>query len=104
MAARRKYPTPHEQLGVLMLEARREGVSFTVFWRTAVRPGLTPVVWRTPEERRPAGCVVWSNDTAIRAADREVYEDERVRAGWRRAYERTPLRRDLALPALMDAA
>jgi hypothetical protein len=101
MAARAKYPTPHAQLGALMVEARREGLTFQEFWERAVRPDRSPVVWRTPVADRPVGCVVWSNDTAIRAADREVYRDARVRDGWRRAYERLPeRRRDTALKRL----
>jgi hypothetical protein len=102
MAGTRKYPTPHEQLGVLMVEARREGLSFRAFWRRAIRPGQAPVVWRIAEADRPAGAVVWSNDRAIRATDRGIYEDGNVRAGWQRAYERTPERRDLGLESLRE--
>lgn len=104
MAGTRKYPTPHEQLGALMLEARREGLSFRAFWERAIRPGKAPVVWRTPEATRPRGAVIWSNDSEIRATDRGIYEDPNVRAGWRRAYERTPEKRDLGLSALREVA
>lgn len=102
MAATRKYPTIHEQLYALAVLQRREGVPFALFWELAVRPTQTPVVtWRTPEERRPPRCVIWPNDTDDRALERELYADWRVREGWRRAYERLPVRpQDRALPQL----
>lgn len=102
MAGTRKYPTPHEQLGILMVEARREALTFQSFWRRAIRPGKAPIVWRTPEERRPYGAVVWSNDSEIRATDRSIYEDPNVKAGWQRAYEQRPERRDLGLSSLRE--
>jgi hypothetical protein len=104
MAGRRKYPTPHEQLGELMIEARREGLTFRAFWLRAIRPGKAPVVWRMPEADRPYGAVVWSNDSEIRAVDRGIYEDSNVKAGWQRAYERRPEKRDLGLGALREVA
>jgi hypothetical protein len=101
VAARPKYPTPHAQLGELMVEARREGLTFDEFWDRAVRPGRSPVVFRSAEEGRPAGCVVWPNDTADRRDALEVIRDPLVKDGWRRAYERQPERRqDRGLSAL----
>lgn len=102
MAARQKYPTAHEQLLVLAVAARRVEVPFDVFWLEAIRPGLPPVTWRTPEGKRPGGCVVWPNDTDDRALARGVFNDEEVREGWRLAYERRPpRRRDTALAILL---
>jgi hypothetical protein len=50
---------------------------------------------------RPPRCVIWPNDTELRRADREVYADAVIKAGWRRAYERAPEeRRDRALVLL----
>jgi hypothetical protein len=101
MAAKAKYPTVHAQLGALMVEQRREGVPFELFWALAIRPGVPPVTWRTPKEKRPPRCVIWPNDTELRRADREVYADAVIKAGWRRAYERAPEeRRDRALVLL----
>lgn len=109
MAAQQRYPSVHEQLRTLAVPARAQGVSFEVWWCGAVRPGSPPVTWRTPADRRPAGCVVWPNDTFDRKCVMEATLDPVVVDGWRRAYELVPAtRRDAALrllaPVLEQAA
>lgn len=88
MAAHAKYPTAHAQLLALARRARLEGVAFEVFWERAVRPGLPPVIWRTPVEMRPAGCVVWPNDTHDRGTSQTATVG--AKEGWQRAYEGLP--------------
>lgn len=101
MAARPRYPSAHEQLLVLALEARASGASFDVFWKRALRPGRAPVTWAVPAEVRPAGCIVWPRDTKDRNVSRDVTCSREVREGWRRAYEGVPpTRADVALQAL----
>lgn len=101
MAAHQRYPSPHEQLSVLALAARREGLSFGAFWERAVRPGLQVITWRMAVERRPVGCVVWPNDTFDRQQALEATLDPVVADGWRRAYELAPPeRREAALKVL----
>lgn len=98
MAARQKYPNVHEQLRDLAIEARRDGVDFDTFWARAVRPGVKPVTWATPEEERPYGCVIWPRDTENRNLSRRITDSVEVREGWRRAYDRAPQTKgDLAL-------
>lgn len=101
MAAHQRYPAVHEQLSLLALRARAEGLDFTAFWERAVRPGQQVVTWRMPEERRPFGCVVWPNDTFDRQTAQEATLDVVVVEGWRRAYELVPAsRREAALKVL----
>lgn len=101
MAAHQRYPSVHEQLRCLALEARAAGMEFEEFWLEAVRPGLPPVTWRTPPSRRPEGCVVWPNDTFDRQCVRDATLAEDVMEGWRRAYDvEPPLRREAALTVL----
>jgi hypothetical protein len=106
MAARSKYPAPHEQLLVLARRARIRGLPFEDFWEEAVRPDLPPVMWQTPPEKRPSACVIWPNDTQDRNLSRAATED--ARSGWRRAYEGLPpAREEVALARLgplLDAA
>lgn len=99
MAAHQRYPSVHEQLRVLARSAQQRGLGFDEFWECAVRPGLPPVTWRT--QGRPAGCVVWPNDTFDRQCVRDATLAEDVREGWRRAYYlEPPLRREAALTVL----
>lgn len=101
MAAHQRYPSVHEQLRDLARAAQAACMPFDVFWEEAVRPGLPPVTWRTPEARRPEGCVIWPNDTFDRQCVRDATVAEDVREGWRRAYYlHPPLRREAALTVL----
>lgn len=101
MAARQKYPTAHDQLRVLAVTARAEGLSFECFWERAVRPGRPPVTWRTPPARRPEGCVVWPNDTFDRQTSVGATLDPVVRSGWERSYlQLDPLPADRAFAIL----
>lgn len=97
MAAKRKYPTPREQLLELALSAKERRLSFGAFWEEAVRPGKPPVTRRHPNP--PPSCVIWPSDTADRNAERQGTLG--AREGWRRAYEGEPaLPREEALPVL----
>lgn len=96
MPAPAKYPVPHEQLYALAVVARRKGVDFDDFWEEAIRPGLPAVTWAKAEELRPVGAVVWPSDTADRAI--AVAATIGARVGWRRAYDKLPLKpREAAL-------
>lgn len=88
MAARAKYPPPHEQLLLCAQWARWADMTFEEFWAEAVRPGKPAVTWAMPEDRRPANCIIWPRDTA----DRNISIAATLGAmdGWRRAYERIP--------------
>jgi hypothetical protein len=93
MAPPQTYPKPHRQLGVLMVLARRRGLTFEEFWREAVRPGLPLVMTNTPEP--PAGAVRWPSDRNDRVESEQA---------WRRAYNREPpTRAENALAFLADA-
>lgn len=101
MAARQRYPAVHDQLRELALAARAEGLAFEAFWLRAVRPGLPPVTWRTPAPARPAGCVVWPNDTFDRRCVMDATLDAVTESAWRAAYLRVPAtRRESALRLL----
>lgn len=84
MAARVKYPPPHEQLLQLARWAKWAGLSFEGFWADAVRPGRPAVTWAWPEEKRPDGCVVWPRDTTDRNIS--IAATLGAKDGWRRAY------------------
>lgn len=88
MAARAKYPAPHEQLSALAREARLAGISFDEFWEEAIRPGQSPVTWQTPEDLRPYGAVIWPRDTTDRNIS--IAATLGAREGWKRAYDRLP--------------
>lgn len=108
MPAPQRYPTPGEQLVLLAVQAREEGLSFDEFWERAVptqepirhktsgrvltdaegRPRLRPcrVLPRVGEEA--PGAVLWPRDTRDR---RDAYEATcAMKEGWRRAYEKEP--------------
>lgn len=86
MAPRATYLPPHKQLAVLMIEARREGLSFEVFWSRALRPELPIVMVTHPDP--PHGAIRWPTDRDDRKGWQDALED--TRGGWRRAYERAP--------------
>ena len=99
MAAPQKYPTAHAQLRELAEMALLDGMPFDTFWQMAVRPGLPAVTWATPEDRRPAGCVVWPRDTFDRNCS--IGATLESRDTWRRAYEGcAPTRAERALLVL----
>lgn len=82
--ARQRYDAPHEQLRQLGVEAKREGVSFEVFWDRAVRPGVSPLI-TTETPLPPANAVVWPRDSGDRA--NAITAIRGTEEGWRRAYE-----------------
>jgi hypothetical protein len=92
VAARQQYPSVPEQLFGLALQARSEGLSFDEFWTLAVRPGLPPVTWKTPDALVPAGAIRWPNDSWDRTVAQDVHADPGVVEGWRCAYERREAR------------
>lgn len=119
MPARKRYPTPSEQLLDLAREARAEGLSFEEFWDRAVPPpepmlhkrsGKPLLDQEGNQKTKPSrvlprvgdeacGAVLWPNDTRER---RDAYEAAvACREGWRRAYENVPpARREKALAIL----
>lgn len=100
MAPKPTYLAPHKQLGLLMVEARREGVPFDVFWQRSMRPMLPLVMVTDPSP--PAGAVRWPTDRNDRVAWHAAIVG--AREGWRRAYEREePTRGERALVVLGDA-
>lgn len=83
MAARRRYPDPHEQLLKLAREARERGEPFERFWVEAVRKGQPNVL--TSTRNPPARCVLWPSDSTPRIDwQTAIYA---TREAWRRAYE-----------------
>lgn len=100
MAPAAIHPAPHTQMGRLMVEARRRGLSFEQWWQEAVRPGEALVMVNHPNP--PAGAVRWPTDRR----DRDAWQIATAEAkeGWRRAYERAPQARpESALAFLADA-
>jgi hypothetical protein len=101
MPAIAQYPTAWGQALGLAVIARRRGVSFDAFWEAAMRPGRPPITWRVPQEKRPAGAIVWANDTQTRKDDQAAMNA--MRDGWERAYVgRRQLKREAALPRLLS--
>lgn len=102
MAPPPRYPDPPQQLARLAADARAAGTPFDQFWQHAVQPegpALLPSA-----KNAPPGIVLWPSDTVSRRAWRAAMLDERVREGWRRAYERQPATpADAALRLLWDA-
>lgn len=99
MAARARYPTPHAQLLELATDAKLRGEEFEDFWERAVRPGVSPVSYRTPEADRPRGVIIWPADTTDRNLARRATDE--AKEGWRRAYDGvSPTREEQALRIL----
>lgn len=89
MPAPQRYAAPHEQIRVLAVEARREGVSFEDFWHRAIRPGQKLVTTETVQSSpAPAGAVVWPRDSADRA--NAIAATNGAKEFWHRAYNRVP--------------
>lgn len=83
-----------------MVAARRRGLSFTEFWREAVRPGMPLVL--TTTENPPAGAVRWPSDRNDRLSWQRSIES--TREGWKRAFERVEQSRgERAIAFLADA-
>lgn len=102
MAPRPQYATPIAQMTVLAADARDRGLSFDEWWEEAIRPGRGAVTPTTPGGRRPAGCVVWPNDSFDQRTWREAILQSKE--AWRRAYDREPVTRgDAALRLLAPA-
>lgn len=98
MAPPTTYTPPHVQLGLLMVEARREGLDFEAWWSRAVRPGEPVVMANHPDP--PAGAVRWPTDWHDRETWRGAIASSKE--GWRRAFEReTPTAQEAALAFLM---
>lgn len=88
MAARKRYPTPPEQMIELAEVARASGIEFEDWWREAVRPGLPPVDTSWTDAVRPDRCVIWPSDSQDCKTWRSATDG--AKEGWRRAYERMP--------------
>lgn len=102
MAAHQRYPTPTTQMQSLGAEARARGMDFDAWWLEAIRPGRTPIITTTPKGRRPAGCVVWSSDSAESRSWRDAVSA--TKDAWRRAYTlMEPMPADRAVVALAAA-
>lgn len=101
MPAQQIYAAPHEQLGKLAVEARRNGVPFEEFWVCAVRPHRSPIVTKNTIDP-PAGAIIWPHDSNDRAtAIKAALEAKDV---WRRAYEGIePTRAELAIGVLWQS-
>jgi len=99
--APQRYAAPHEQILVLAIEARREGVPFEEFWQRAVRPNSTEKLITTKTVEPPPDAVVWPYDSADR--NLAIGATAAVKENWRRAYERQePTRGELAFAALWE--
>lgn len=100
MAPAPTYDPPHQQLGRLMVVARRRGLSFDDFWREAMAPAGATVMVTT--ERPPVGAVLWPTDRADRVNWQAALAG--AKDGWRRAYERLePTPEERALTVLGEA-
>lgn len=97
MAPQPTYDPPHVQLGRLMVEARRRGLTFGEWWEQAVRPGKAVVM--TNSSSPPVGAVRWPSDRNDRITWQHAILGSKD--GWRRAYNREPpLEREAALDIL----
>lgn len=86
MAPAARHPSSIVQLGPLLAESRRQGLSFGEAWELAIRPRKSTVLTTTADA--PAGAVRWPSDADDRRVQRTAIlatVDE-----WRRAYERRP--------------
>lgn len=88
MGAPKRYPPPHKQLGELMIEARRQAMTFDAFWMRAVRPEKGQRIVMVTDEDPPPGCVLWPTDPKDRREWRHAITT--TKEGWRRAYYREP--------------
>lgn len=88
VAAKKRYPTPPEQMIELAREARREGVPFEVWWARAVRPGEPPITTTSDLTDRPVGTVLWPSDSQDCRTWRDATDG--ARDGWERAYGNLP--------------
>lgn len=89
MPAPQRYAAPHEQIRVLAVQARREGISFEDFWHRAIRPGQKLVTTETARTTAPPPeAVVWPMDSADRA--NAIAATNGARDFWQRAYDRVP--------------
>jgi hypothetical protein len=97
VAARKRYPTPPDQMVLLARMARAHGVSFDDWWMGAIRPDIQPVITTTtPRLRHTPGCVVWPSDSQDCRQWRNVTMESRE--AWERAYLLVPaLPRETAL-------
>lgn len=91
MGAPKRYAPPHRQLGELMVEARRSGVTFEEFWIRAVRPEKWQTLVMVTDPDPPEGCVLWPTDPKDRKDWRAAILQ--TQDGWRRSFERTPASR-----------
>lgn len=100
MAAPAKYEAPHVQLGRLMVEARRRGLTFEEWWEEAIRPQRALVMVTTANP--PRGAVRWPTDRNDRLSWQDAIRSSK--AGWHRAYERkAPTVAEAALMLLAPA-
>lgn len=93
MAPQPTYDPPHVQLGRLMVQARRRGLSFDEWWEEAVRPHKPLVMTNTVDP--PEGAVRWPSDRNPRVDWQVAIHGSRE--GWRRSFERRP-------PTVQEAA
>lgn len=100
MAPPTTYRLPHEQLGELMLPARRAGRAFEEWWDEAMQTGEAIVM--VTDADPPAGAVRWPTDPRERKAWQLAIAE--TREAWRRSFERArPTSGDVAFVFLMDA-
>lgn len=99
MAPVARYASPPQQLGRLMVQARRDGLTFETFWERAIRPDLPLVMTNHPQP--PYGAVRWPTDRTDRLAWQDAIGE--TVEGWQRAYEReAPLRSEVAVSRLFS--
>lgn len=100
MAPQPTYDPPHQQLGRLMVLARRRGLDFEAWWEEAVRPGRPLVM--TNSQHPPVGAVRWPSDRNPRVEWLAAIVG--TKEAWRRAFEReTPTPQEAALSLLSPA-
>jgi hypothetical protein len=89
MAAPAIYPSPAEQMRLLLAEARRRHEPFAEAWSRAMGEDLGhQVTWRDPDP--PPGRVVWPRDTFDRRAWIVAMRSPAVRKGFEGAYYLDP--------------
>lgn len=83
-----------------MVEARRRGLTFEVWWDEAMASGQPDVLARDPEA--PDGAVRWPTDRSDRTSWRAAIGE--TKDSWRRAFEREePTPSEQAVAVLADA-
>lgn len=86
MAAEKLYPTPLEQLSVLLAAGKSVEEEFDVVWERLWAPGRVMVL--VTECEPPAGAIRWPTDRATRRQWQDAIRESE--GTWRRSYDSQP--------------